>query len=236
MAPEVDDVLSELKTAGTEQAQKTYRRHGVTDETYGVSYATFAKLTKKMKVNHDLAIDLWVSGVHDARVLSLMIADPMRGDVELLDTWVATLGNYVITDAFSTYAAKTPVALGRASVWIGDSGEWVSSAGWNVIGQLASSDSSIDDKIFERHVATIEREIGAAPNRTRHAMNGALIAVGARSPKLREAAQASASRIGKVVVDHGDTNCTTPDAISYIGKIVEQRAKKAAKAAQNARR
>ena len=191
-----------------------------------MSYAALGKLTKKIKINHDLAIGLWATGVHDARVLSLMVADPARGDKTLMNAWVAALGNYVITDSFSTYASKTPMALERAVVWIGDSGEWVSSAGWNVLGQLASNDPSVDDLIFERQIVTIEREIFGAKNRTRHAMNAALIAIGARSPELRDAAEASARRIGKVVVDHGDTNCATPDAIAHIKKILDHRAKR----------
>jgi hypothetical protein len=33
------DVLAELKSLGTEQNQKVYRRHGVQNDLYGVSYA-----------------------------------------------------------------------------------------------------------------------------------------------------------------------------------------------------
>ena len=49
-------------------------------------------------------------------------------------------------------------------------------------------------------------------------MNGALIAIGLRSPALRKKAVAAARRIGKVDVDHGETGCKTPDADSYIEK------------------
>ena len=37
-------------------------------------------------------------------------------------------------------------------------------------------------------------------------MNRALITIGGRSAALRKAATAAAKRIGKVVVDHGDTD------------------------------
>ncbi len=33
------DLMQELKSLGTEQNRKTYKRHGVQDELYGVSYA-----------------------------------------------------------------------------------------------------------------------------------------------------------------------------------------------------
>lgn len=57
-------------------------------------------------------------------------------------------------------------------------------------------------------------------------MNMALIAIGVRSARLAEAATAAAGRIGKVDVDHGETNCKTPDAASYIAKTRAHYAKK----------
>jgi hypothetical protein len=67
-------------------------------------------------------------------------------------------------------------------------------------------------------LATIEREIHRSPNRARHAMNGAVIAIGTFKPSLRKKALETARRIGKVEVDHGETSCKTPDASSSILK------------------
>jgi hypothetical protein len=50
-------------------------------------------------------------------------------------------------------------------------------------------------------------------------MNNALIAIGGRNEALRKQATAAAKRVGKVDVDHGDTACKTPDAVSYIEKM-----------------
>ncbi|MEO6710566.1 MAG: DNA alkylation repair protein, partial [Planctomycetota bacterium] len=69
-----------------------------------------------------------------------------------------------------------------------------------------------------RLLARIEREIHDAPNRTRYAMNSALIGIGMRSNALERQAIAAATRIGTVAVDHGSTDCKTPDAASYIPK------------------
>src|SRR3990172_1099061 len=94
------EVLAELNKMGTEQNRKVYARHGVGPNMYGVSYANLGALKKKIKVDHGLALDLWASGNHDARVLATMIADPKQADDELLDGWVRDLDNYVLTDAF----------------------------------------------------------------------------------------------------------------------------------------
>ena len=46
----------------------------------------------------------------------------------------------------------------------------------------------------------------------------AVIMIGCRNGALRKAATAAAKRIGKVEIDHGDTDCKTPDAAQYIEK------------------
>ena len=69
----------------------------------------------------------------------------------------------------------------------------------------------------------IERDIHAKPNRVRHEMNGALIAIGMRGGALRERAFAVAAAIGPVEVDHGQTSCVTPDARAYIEKGLTRR-------------
>ena len=53
----------------------------------------------------------------------------------------------------------------------------------------------------------------------RYGMNNALIGIGGRSANLRRKAIAAAKRIGPVEIDHGDTDCKTPDAIPYIEKM-----------------
>jgi len=57
----------------------------------------------------------------------------------------------------------------------------------------------------------------------RHAMNGALIAIGIRNPKLQEKAILTARKIGKAKVDHGETSCQTPDAEAYILKAAQRK-------------
>ncbi|HEX7343423.1 MAG TPA: DNA alkylation repair protein, partial [bacterium] len=79
---------------------------------------------------------------------------------------------------------------------------------------------------FEKFLTIIEREIHRSKNRVREAMNGALIAIGMRNEKLQKQAIAAARRIGKVVVDHGETGCKTPDAEAYILKAAARSKKK----------
>jgi 3-methyladenine DNA glycosylase AlkD len=216
-------VLGELETLGSAQTRKTYKRHGVGENVYGVSYADLKKLTKKLKIDHGIAQALWVSGNHDARILAMMIADPEQADNALLDRWARDLDNYVVTDAFAGYAGKTRLTREKMEQWTRSDLEWIGAAGWNLLGQLAMNDQTLPDDYFEKYLGLIERDIHGSKNRVRHAMNMALIAIGLRNAALERRAMTAAQRIGKVIVDHGETNCKTPDAAAYIKKARERK-------------
>ena len=222
---DLESALAALEAAGTAQNRKVYRRHGVSDPLYGVSYANQGKLAKQNKGDTELAIGLWESGNHDARILAAMIADPEAIRSSLLDAWVRGLDNYVLTDAFSDLVSQSPFAKTKVGRWTRSAQEFVGAAGWNVLARLARQDPELIDNELEGYLATIETEIHGRKNRSRHSMNSALIAIGIRNPKLERKALAAARRIGKVEVDHGETSCKTPDAPAYIRKAVARKAK-----------
>ena len=89
---------------------------------------------------------------------------------------------------------------------------------WLLAGALAMRDEETPWEWFASHLRTIEKSIHQAPNSEREAMNSALIAIGGRDASARKAALAAAKRIGPVTVDHGDTECKTPSAATYIEK------------------
>ena len=69
------EIMKQLKAAGSEQTRKTYRRHGMTGDAFGVSYAALKALDKKVADDSELAEKLWASGNHDARVFACWIAE-----------------------------------------------------------------------------------------------------------------------------------------------------------------
>jgi 3-methyladenine DNA glycosylase AlkD len=219
----VDEAMKELERAGTAQNRKVYARHGIGEPLFGASFAALRALAKTIKVDHELARELWATGNHDARVLATMIADPDRIDGRTLDRWARDLGNYVVTDAFSQLVSRSALVREKMATWSAAEGEWISRAGWRLLSYLALEHDDVSDEVLEERLDVIEREIHRQPNRTRDAMNGALIAIGLRNTKLEKKAVAAAKRIGKVEVDHGETSCETPDAAAYIAKAKARR-------------
>ena len=229
------EVMKELKAMGTEQNRKTYARHGVEGPMYGVSYANLTKLKKQIKRDHKLAVSLWDTGNFDARVLATMIADPEQMKSAQLDTWSRELTNYGLMDAFAGLVKQTPFAYKKMEKWTKSKKEFIGASGWQILSHLSQFDDDLPDKFFEDYIKTIERDIHSSKNRVRYSMNSALIGIGMRSPGLQKKATAAAKRIGTVEVDHGDTGCKTPDAVSYIKKGVEHKRAKAARHAAKAK-
>jgi len=220
------EVHKQLEEFGTAQNRKVYKRHGVTENLFGVSYANLGKLTKKIKIDHKLAQELWDTRNHDARILATMIADPSQVTDQLLETWVKDLTNYVLTDAFSGLVSKTRFAQKKMEKWTKAKEEWVGRAGWLLLSHLAMKNESLSDDYFENHLEIIERDIHLRKNRIRDAMNSALMSIGIYRKNLQKRALSAARKIGKVEVDHGKTNCTTPEAESYIRKALERKTKR----------
>jgi len=218
--------LAALAGAGTARNRKVYARHGVKGAMFGVSYAELNRLRKAIGQDHELAVALWETGNHDARVLACMVADAGAMTARRLDAWARDLDNYVLSDAFSALVARGPHARRKAEAWKNRRGEWVSASAWNVMGSLALNDEGLEDGYCEEQIRIIAAEIHDRPNRTRHSMNNALIAFGVRNPRLEKAARAAARWVGPVAVDHGETGCRTPDADAYITKTLAHQKKR----------
>jgi len=65
---------------GNKKAIEGMARFGIRPKTkvYGVSMADLRIMAKKIEKNHALALRLWKSGVHEARILASIVEEPKR--------------------------------------------------------------------------------------------------------------------------------------------------------------
>ena len=155
-----------------------------------------------------------------------MVANPKTVPPETLQSWVQSISYYALADVFvQQLVSKCPHRDALMLRWLEAPGEYVAQAGWDLVASK-TTDKSVRDEFFKPYLQRIEREIQAERNRVRHAMDGALIAIGMRSENLRVQAVAATRRIGPVIVDHGETGCKTPSAEQYIAKAEGYRRRK----------
>jgi 3-methyladenine DNA glycosylase AlkD len=217
------EILALLKKAGKPQTAAIYKHYGAGDNVFGTLTSEIGKLQKKIKVDHALALELWKTGNAEARMLAVQVADPQKvtralAEKLLADGPVRFLGLYL-----AALIARSPIADKTMREWMKSPDEATRETGYNILAARLKEDvDSISDADAGKMIATIEKQIHKSPNWARYAMNNAIIALGVWKPKVRKDAVAAATRIGKVDVDHGDTHCKTPEAVSYIERAAKR--------------
>jgi 3-methyladenine DNA glycosylase AlkD len=222
--PTVASVMAELKKKGSEKTRVMYARHGMTTKNmFGVSMADLKVIAKTIKGQQTLALELYETGNSDAMYLAGMVADGSQMTSKQLNAWADAAANLQMISEYTVPWVTVENSEGRtlAMQWIKSKKEHVATSGWcTYSGFLATKpDAELDLKEIEALLATIAKEIHAAPNRVRYTMNNFVIAVGTYVKPLLKQAKATARQIGSVCVDLGDTACTIRPAIPQIEKI-----------------
>lgn len=220
---DASEVMDALEAEGSAQTRKIYARHGANEPMFGVSYAALGTLAKRVGRDHELALTLWATGNHDARQLAAKIADPEAMTVGVANDWARDADCYITAGALAGVVAVSPLARCRSDVWRDRRGEWVAAAGWGIVAHTAEDSAVWSETELIGLLDQIEGEIHDRPNRVRHEMVQVIITIGLRSANLRRRAVRVAGRVGAVSVDHGETNCTTPEPIAYIDKTLAHR-------------
>jgi 3-methyladenine DNA glycosylase AlkD len=214
---DLNDVMQQLESLGSEQTRKTWARHGAAEPMFGVKFGDLTKIQKSIKVDHKLATALWKTGNHDARLLACMVADATAVTEKELKAWAASVKDSSTAEALASLVSRTSMAAKMREAWLADAK--LRRAGWSLVGHCAKEGNSLDEATSLGYVKRIESDIHAAENWTRRTMMYVLIGIGGRNAKTRKAAEDAIRRIGPVAFDPGNTACEFPDPIPYIAKI-----------------
>ncbi|MFI5150705.1 MAG: DNA alkylation repair protein [Bacteroidia bacterium] len=213
------EIITQLKAMGSESIKKVLVKHGAKEPFYGVRVGDMKTIVKKVKVNHELALKLYDSGISDAMYLAGLIADDAKMTKKHLNDWIKKANWYMLSEYTVPWvAAGSPHGHELALEWIASKDEKTASAGWVTYGCLLAlkADKDLDLKEVKAFVDRIEKGIHKAPNRVRYTMNNFIICVGGYCPSLSNYAIAASKKIGKVEVNLGDTACKVPFGPEYI--------------------
>jgi 3-methyladenine DNA glycosylase AlkD len=217
------DILAELKPLGKESYKKILLNHGINEPVWGVSIENLKKIQKRIKRDHQLALDLYDTGVYDAMYLAGLIADTDKMTKKDLERWVKTAtSEQLCTYTVPGVAADSGHAWDLGLNWIDSKKAPVAAAGWSTLAAHLSvtPDEDLNLPAIKKLLKRVETSIHAAPDKVRYVMNGFVISVGAYIAPLTELAVKTAEKIGEVEVDMGDTDCKVPYAPDYIQKVI----------------
>jgi 3-methyladenine DNA glycosylase AlkD len=214
------EILAEIKPLGRDSYRNVLFNHGIPEPCYGVKIEELKKIQKRVKMDYQLALDLYDTGVYDAMYLAGLIADDAKMTKRDLQHWVEKACAALTGSTVAWVAAGSPHALEMALKWIDSPKDLISSAGWATLGSLVAikPDAELDLTQFKGLLQRVQKEIHSAPNTTRRQMNNFVIEVGTYLQSLSKLAIQTAEKIGPVNVDVGNTSCQVPFAPDYIRK------------------
>ncbi len=184
------EVIGILKSQSDQRNVEGMARFGINPAVaYGVPKPALRKLAKEIGRDHDLAQQLWASGVHEARVLAGMIDEPVKVTGAQMESWANDFDNWDICDQCClNLFRRTAFAYEKAEEWSANEKEFVKRAGFVLMACLAVHDKKAGDGKFERFLPIIKKEAADDRNFVRKAVNWALRQIGKRNAGLRQKA------------------------------------------------
>lgn len=191
-------VLRRLRIlADPEKIRVKERKFGIhAKNSLGVYHKELKALAKEIGQNNKLAIELFETGIYEARILCSKIYDPECISEEQMDEWVVDFENWEICDSFCMgFFAKSNHALSKAHEWSKAESEFVKRAGFVMMAAYGFADKQADNKVFIKFLLPIERESGDDRLYVKKAVNWALRNIGKRNIDLQIRAIKVANRI-----------------------------------------
>lgn len=196
----VEEIIKKLKKLSDPKNVKGMARFGIKpDKALGISIPNLRKLAKEIGKNHKLALQLWKSEIHEARILAGMIDEVDKVTKKQMDLWIKGFDSWDVCDQVcANLFDKTSFAFKKAIEWTRRKEEFEKRAGFALMACLAWHDKEAGDNKFIKFFPAIKRESIDERNYVKKAINWALRQIGKRNRNLNKEAIKIALVIQKI--------------------------------------
>jgi len=193
-------ILNKLKSLANPENAKGMARFGIKPKNaYGISIPNIRKIARETGKNHELAKELWASGIHEAKILASMIDDSLLVTAKQMDKWIRDFDSWDICDEVClNLFVKIPCAYEKAMEWTTRKREFEKRAGFALMATLAWRDKNAENKKFLSFLPLIEKMATDERNYVKKAVNWALRQIGKRNKILKKEAVKTAKKIQKI--------------------------------------
>lgn len=191
------ETLQYLKEHSSAQYLAGMSRFGIdSSRALGVKLPDIRKRAKLIKKDHALALELWDTNLHEARILATLVAEPAKLTPQQMDKWVNEFYSWDICDqACGNLFIRTPFVLDKILEYTISEHEFVKRCGFVLMAEYAVHLKKATDDVFLPFLPIIEREAWDGRNFVKKAINWALRQIGKRNPLLKHTAIHTAERI-----------------------------------------
>jgi len=195
-----EEIIEKLKSMANQKNVDGMARYGINPKNnLGILIYKLRPLAKEIGRDHKLALRLWNSGIHDARLLAVFIEDPEKVTEEQMESWANDFDSWDVCDqACTSLFDLTSLAYKKVSEWSERDEEFVKRAAFSLIAGLAVHDKKSSDDVFERVFPIIEAKSIDERNYVKKAVNWALRNIGKRNLYLNKRAIEAAKEIQNI--------------------------------------
>ena len=212
-----EEMLARIKRFATAATKKQMQeKFGIcTDTAVGTTVTTLRALVKGLpRPDQDLAEALWQSGIHEARIMASMLADPAQMTREKLDNWASELNSWDICDlCCGNLFSKVKNPLKLAERWIKKEDEFVRRAGFAIICSLSAPRAKTTDEDLIKLLPLIKNHSCDPRPMVHKAVNWALRNIGKKNPRLTPRAVACANEILDLYPDNRSARWVAHNAL-----------------------
>ena len=161
----------------------------------GVSMPNIRAVAKRCGIDQELADQLWDTGIHEARILATLVADPEALTAERMNTWAADITSWDLCDAAADVFGHTSIVERTIRSWATSPQGYVKRCAFSMIARRAVWDEGARDREFLGYLALIRRGATDQRNEVKKGVSWALRQIGKRNATLHGAAVEEAERL-----------------------------------------
>ena len=208
------EIIQKLESLKNPKNVDGMARFGIRPKTkvFGIPIPKTRKLAKQIGKNHELALKLWDSKIHEARILAGYIEEAEKITEKQFEKWVKDFDSWDVVDQVcSAVLDKTKFAKRKIFELAKRKEEFVKRTAFTLICCLTVHDKKMPDKKFIKFFSLIRRASTDERNFVKKAVNWALRQIGKRNKKLNKEAIKLAKEIQKI--DYKSAKWIASDAI-----------------------
>jgi len=161
----------------------------ISNNSLGIYHKDLKVIAKEIGTDNQLALQLFESGIYEARLLCSKLFNPKDVTEELMDKWVKTFENWEICDSFCMgLFSKSNFALAKILEWSQREPEFEKRAAFATLASYCMADKTSDNALFEQFLSIIKREAHDERLYVKKAVNWALRNIGKRNVDLNRKA------------------------------------------------
>lgn len=191
----INEILTQFKSLGDDARRAHNTKSGAPASQFGVKLGDIRTIAKKIKSDHELALQLWATGNLEAQLLATLIIKPKSLSAEEVDKLTRSTTCAQVADWLNSYVVtEHPGKEALREKWMKAKDRWAARAGWHFTASRINKGATDIDlpALLDR----IEKEMPKALPEIQWTMNNTLAAIGIHHPKHRKRAITIGEKIG----------------------------------------